>query len=34
MNILANDKEFLKCIEIWNKIKSLFNEKFIKKTVV
>ena len=24
MNILANDKEFLKYIEIWNKIKDLF----------
>ena len=24
MNILANDKEFLKYIEIWNEIKDLF----------
>ena len=26
MNILVNNKEFLKYIEIWNKIESLFNE--------
>ena len=31
MNILADNKEFLKYTEIWNKIKSLFNEKFDKK---
>ena len=31
INILANNKEFLKYIEIWNKIKPLFNEKFNKK---
>ena len=31
MNILANNKEFLKYIEIWNKIKDLFNEKFNKR---
>ena len=30
MNVLANNKEFLKYIEIWNKIESLFNEKFDK----
>ena len=27
-NILANNKEFLKYIEIWYKIEALFNEKF------
>ena len=27
MNVLANDNELLKYIEIWNKIKSLFNKK-------
>ena len=27
MNILANNKEFLKYIEIWNKIVDLFNIK-------
>ena len=26
MNILINNKEFLKYIEIWNKIESFFNE--------
>ena len=31
MNILANNNELLKYIEIWNKIKSLFNKKFNKK---
>ena len=31
MNILANNKEFLKYIEIWNQIKDLFNEKFNKR---
>ena len=31
MNILANNKEFLKYIEVRNKIKSLFNEKFNKR---
>ena len=31
MNILADNKEFLKHTEIWNKIKSLFNKKFNKK---
>ena len=30
MNILANNKEFLKYIETWNKIESLFNENLIK----
>ena len=33
MNILANNKEFLKCIEIWNKIVDLFNEKFNRRGV-
>ena len=28
MNVLANDNELLKYIEIWNKIEALFNEKF------
>ena len=31
MNILANDIEFLKYIEIWDKIEALFNEKFNKR---
>ena len=31
MNILSNNKEFLKYIEIWNKVKFLFNEKFNKR---
>ena len=30
VNISANNKEFLKYIQIWNKIKDLFNEKFNK----
>ena len=30
INISANNKEFLKYIQIWNKIKDLFNEKFNK----
>ena len=32
MNVLANDDELLKHIEIWNKIEALFNKKFNKKT--
>ena len=31
MNVLANDNELLKYIEIWNKIEALFNNKFHKK---
>ena len=31
MNVLANDNELLKYIEIWNKIEALFNKKFNKK---
>ena len=31
MYVLANDNELLKYIEIWNKIKTLFNKKFNKK---
>ena len=31
INVLANDSELLKYIEIWNKIESLFNKKFNKK---
>ena len=31
INILANDKEFLKYIEIWNKIKDLFKNLFNKR---
>ena len=31
MNVLANDNELLKYIEIWNKIEYLFNKKFNKK---
>ena len=31
MNVLANDSELLKYIEIWNKIEALFNKKFNKK---
>ena len=31
MNVLANDSELLKYIEIWNKIESLFNKKINKK---
>ena len=31
MNVLANDNELLKYIEIWNKIETLFNKKFNKK---
>ena len=31
MNVLANDNELLKYIEIWNKIEVLFNKKFNKK---
>ena len=34
MNVLANNKEFLKYIEIWNKIESLFNEKFDKEDCI
>ena len=26
MNVLANDNKLLRCIEIWNKIETLFNE--------
>ena len=33
MNVLSNNNELLKYIEIWNKIKSLFNEKFNSKPV-
>ena len=31
MNVLANDNELLKYIEIWNKIEALLNKKFNKK---
>ena len=31
MNVLANDNELLKYIEIWNKVEALFNRKFNKK---
>ena len=31
MNVLANDNELLKYIEIWNKIETLFNKIFNKK---
>ena len=31
MNVLANDNELLKYIEIWNNIEALFNKKFNKK---
>ena len=31
MNVLANDNELLKFLEIWNNIESLFNKKFDKK---
>ena len=31
MNVLVNDNELLKYIEIWNKIEALFNKKFNKK---
>ena len=31
MNILIDNKEFLKYVEIWNKIADLFNEKFNKR---
>ena len=31
MNVLANDNELLKYIEIWNKIEALFNKKLNKK---
>ena len=31
MNVLANDSELLKYIEMWNKIEYLFNKKFNKK---
>ena len=31
MNVLADNDELLKRIEIWNKIKALFNKKFYKK---
>ena len=31
INVLANDNELLKYIEIWNKIEYLFNKKFNKK---
>ena len=31
MNVLVNNNELLKYIEIWNKIESLFNKKFNKK---
>ena len=30
-NVLANDNELLKYIEIWNKVEALFNRKFNKK---
>ena len=30
MNVLANDNELLKYIEIWNKIEALLNKKFSK----
>ena len=33
MNVLADNKELLKCIEIWDKIKALFNKKFNNKPV-
>ena len=32
MNVLANDNELLKYIEIWNEIELLFNKKFNKPT--
>ena len=28
MNVLANDNELLKYLDIWNKIETLFNKKF------
>ena len=31
MNVLVNDNELLKYIEIWNKIEALFSKKFNKK---
>ena len=31
MNVLANDNDLLKYIEIWSKIEALFNKKFNKK---
>ena len=31
MNVLADTDELLKSIEIWNRIKALFNKKFNKK---
>ena len=31
MNISANNKEFLKYVELWNKYEVLFNEKFNKR---
>ena len=34
INVLANDNEFFKYIEIWNKIESLFNKKINKKRFV
>ena len=34
MNILVNNKEFLKYIEIWNKIESLFNEEVIRVYII
>ena len=33
MNFLDNNKELLKYIEIWNKMKVLFNEKFNKRAL-
>ena len=33
MNVLADNKKLLKYIEIWDKIKALFNEKFNNKPV-
>ena len=33
MNVLADNKELLKYIEIWDKIKALFNKKFNNKPV-
>ena len=31
MNVLVNDNELLKYIEMWNKIESLLNKNLIKK---
>ena len=33
INVLANDNELLKYIEIWNKLEALFNKKFNSKPV-